>query len=124
MSKEFHGLRAVSFQHVALAVAPRTFFNLQEFHGLRAAPFQTVALDLAPRTFARVSLIPMIRVPEWCVGRIQDYAGTTVMLIRCAEVQKWRPGTILDRQGTAVRLTRGVEIPSTMFWHASGSSKT
>eukprot|EP00959_Pyramimonas_sp_CCMP1952_P206176 4311665-Pyramimonas_sp.AAC.1 len=60
---------AVSFQHVALALAPHTFVisckKLQEFHGLPRSTHQ-----------------------KWCFGTIQDYAGATVMWIRCVEVPK------------------------------------
>eukprot|EP00959_Pyramimonas_sp_CCMP1952_P209045 4372835-Pyramimonas_sp.AAC.1 len=41
---------------------------MQELHGSRAVPFQHVALALPPRTFvfkiARVPRMPMINVPE------------------------------------------------------------
>eukprot|EP00959_Pyramimonas_sp_CCMP1952_P036390 761787-Pyramimonas_sp.AAC.1 len=55
-------------------------------------------------------------------GRIPDYAGATVMLVRGVEVSKVVSGTIPDRQDAAVRLIRAVGIPRTMCWHASKSS--
>eukprot|EP00959_Pyramimonas_sp_CCMP1952_P286899 5999616-Pyramimonas_sp.AAC.1 len=50
--QELHTLRAVPFQNVAFALAPRAFvFLVQELNILRAVRFQHVALALAPRTF-------------------------------------------------------------------------
>eukprot|EP00959_Pyramimonas_sp_CCMP1952_P454604 9470167-Pyramimonas_sp.AAC.1 len=41
----------------------------------------------------------MMNAQKWCFGRIQDYAGATVMLIR------------------------GVEIPNMVLWQDSGLSR-
>eukprot|EP00959_Pyramimonas_sp_CCMP1952_P398990 8360795-Pyramimonas_sp.AAC.1 len=61
-----------------------------------------MVLALAPRTFVvtltTVSRIPMITYQTGRVGRIQHYAGATIML------------------------ARGVEVPKMAFLHDSGSS--
>eukprot|EP00959_Pyramimonas_sp_CCMP1952_P100331 2098865-Pyramimonas_sp.AAC.1 len=75
-----------------LSAAHIRWKQLQELHGLRAVPFRNVARALAPRTVAvkhaRASRIPMISAPAMEFKRIQDYAGATAMVIRCAAVQK------------------------------------
>eukprot|EP00959_Pyramimonas_sp_CCMP1952_P059943 1252313-Pyramimonas_sp.AAC.1 len=53
---------------------------------------------------------PWSTYQTWCFGRIQDYAGATVI------------GTIQDRSNATVRLIRGVAIPRIIVGHASGSS--
>eukprot|EP00959_Pyramimonas_sp_CCMP1952_P356617 7468324-Pyramimonas_sp.AAC.1 len=78
-----------------------SFLNLQEFHGFPRSAYQKL-----------------------CFGRIQDYAGATVMLILCVEIPNmafWHDSGS-SRQDAAVRLIRGVEIPRKIFRHASGSS--
>ncbi len=51
--QELHGLRAVRYHNVALALAPRAFVlkMLQKLHTLQGCRLQNVVLALAPRTF-------------------------------------------------------------------------
>eukprot|EP00959_Pyramimonas_sp_CCMP1952_P217317 4545237-Pyramimonas_sp.AAC.1 len=62
-----------------ISAAHIRFKQLQELHGLRAVPFQNVALALAQRTFvetfARVSRVSMIDLPRMVFGGNSSLRG-------------------------------------------------
>eukprot|EP00959_Pyramimonas_sp_CCMP1952_P249873 5223708-Pyramimonas_sp.AAC.1 len=80
---------------------------MQELHGLRAVPFQKVVLASAPRAFVYTCCkssywFPWSTPQERCFGRIQDYAGATFVLLRCVEIPQmafWHDSRSSRRSG-------------------------
>eukprot|EP00959_Pyramimonas_sp_CCMP1952_P287204 6006175-Pyramimonas_sp.AAC.1 len=68
------------FQNVVLASAPRTFVQKLELHRLRAGGYQHMVVALTPRTSSYNNLQEFHRSEwsthqKWWFGTIPDYAG-------------------------------------------------